>query len=185
MKKNVPILLIVVGLIVSVYLSSKENAESINNLRFNNVTTSIVKTKYSVNLDSILYIYKGIDNKDEASVFLDKLEKYANALNQKYQISENRKKALAFEKRNSQFMKSKAGSIKKLHPEWSKEDCEKLANNFIWKGMHIDMVKFSKGNPDDVNISNQGFSSEYEYIWKDEGVSHFYTGEESLVVDYD
>ncbi|PWA08710.1 hypothetical protein [Flavobacterium laiguense] len=185
MKKNVPIVLIVVGLIVSVYFSSKENAESINNLRFNNATTSIVKTKYKVNLDSILHIYKAIDNKKEATVFLDKLEKYTNELNQKYQASENHKKVVAFEKENIQFMKTKAGSIKKLHPEWSKEDCEKLANNFIWKGMHIDMVKYSKGDPDDVNISNKGFSSEYEYIWKDEGVSHFYTGKESIVVDYD
>jgi hypothetical protein len=185
MKKNVPILLIVVVLIISVYFSSKENAELINNLRFNNATKSIVKTKYNVNLDSILYAYKAIDNKEEVSAFLDKLEKYVNALNQKYQASENRKKVLAFEKENIQFMKSKAGRIKKLHPEWSKDDCEKLANNFIWKGMHIDMVKYSKGNPDDVNISNQGFSSEYEYIWKDEGISHFYTGKESLVVDYD
>jgi hypothetical protein len=185
MKKNAPILLIVVGLIVSVYFSSKENTEAVNNLRFNNATTSIVKTQYKVNLDSILYIYKAIDNKKEATTFLDKLEKYANVLNQKYQASENHKKALAFEKENIQFMKTKAGSIKKLHPEWSKEDCIKLANNFIWKGMHIDMVKYSKGDPDDVNISNQGFSSEYEYIWKDEGVSHFYTGKERVVVDYD
>lgn len=184
MKKNVPILLIVVGLIVSVYFSSKENAESINNLRFSNATTSIVKTQYKVNLDSILYIYKAIDNNDEASVFLDKLEKYANTLNRKYQASEIRKKALSFEKENIQFMRTKAGSIKKLHPEWSKEDCEKLANNFVWKGMHIDMVKYSRGNPDDVNISNKGFSSEYEYIWKNEGVSHFYTGKERVVVDY-
>ena len=185
MKKNGPIVLIVVGLIISAYFSSKENAESINNLRFNNATTSIVKTQYKVNLDSILFIYKAIDNKEEASAFLDKLEKYTNALNQKYQASEKRKKEIAFEKENIQFMKTKAGSIKKSHPEWSKEDCEKLANNYIWKGMHIDMVKYSKGNPDDVNISSKGFSSEYEYVWKDEGVSHFYTGKERVVVDYD
>jgi hypothetical protein len=185
MKKNAPILLIVVGLIVSVYFSSIENAESINNLRFSNVTKSIVKTQHKINLDSLLYIYKAIDNVEEASVFLDKLEKYANVLNQKYQASEIRKKALAFEKENIQFMKTKAGSIKKLHPEWSKEDCEKLANNFIWKGMHIDMVKYIKGNPDDINISSKGFSSEYEYIWNNEGVSHFYTGKERVVVDYE
>ncbi|WP_281322365.1 hypothetical protein [Flavobacterium aestivum] len=185
MKKNAPIVLIVVGLMISIYFSSKENEESTNNLRFNNATKSIAKTKYKVNLDSILFAYKAIENKEEVSVFLDKLENYSKVLNQKYEASEKRKKEIAFEKENIQFMKSKAGKIKKLHPEWSKEDCEKLANNYIWKGMHIDMVKYSKGNPDDINISSKGFSSEYEYVWKDEGVSHFYTGKERVVVDYD
>jgi hypothetical protein len=166
-------------------ISFNEKSKNNNNVRFNNATTTIVNSHYKVNMDSILRAYKVIENKEEVVFFLNSLENYADQLNQKYLLEVNHKKALAFEKNNVAFMKTKAGAIKKLHPEWSKEDCQKLADNYLWKGMHIEMVKYVRGNPDDVNVYRSGLSNKYEYVWKKEGVSHFYTKKDGIVSDYD
>jgi hypothetical protein len=185
MKRKVFLLLAIVLISIFACISFKGNSEDSNNERFNNATTTIVKTHYAVNMDSILHVYKAMESKEDVSFFLNGLENYAEKLNQKFLVEENHKKALVFEKNNAAFMKTKAGSIKKLHPEWSKEDCQKLADNYIWKGMHIDMVKYTRGNPDDVNVYSKGFSNEYEYVWKKEGVSHFYVRKDGVVADYD
>jgi hypothetical protein len=185
MKKKT-FLLIVIGLIaIFSCISFKESRVNSNNIRFNEATTRVVKTGYKVNMDSILRAYKKIENKEEVSFFLNSLENYADQLNQQYLMEVNHKKALVFEKNNVSFMKTKAGAIKKLHPEWSKEDCQKLADNYLWKGMHIEMVKYVRGNPDDVNVYRNVLSNEYEYIWKKNGVSHFHTKKDGIVTDYD
>jgi hypothetical protein len=185
MKKKVFLLVLIVLISIFGSFAFKVNSKSINNARFNRATTSIVATQYKVNMDSLLRSYKAIENKEEVDFFLNSLENYADKLNQKYLIEENHKKAFLFEKNNVVFMKTKAGSIKKMHPEWSKEDCQKLADNYLWKGMHIEMVKYTRGNPDDVNVYRNGLSNEYEYVWKKEGISRFYTKKDGIVADYD
>jgi len=54
---------------------------------------------------------------------------------------------------------SKAGQICKARPEWSKADCERLADNKIWIGMTFDMLKYKRGLPNSSNPSNTPFSS--------------------------
>jgi hypothetical protein len=185
MKKNI-FLLVITGLIVIFgCISFLEKSKNTNNVRFNNATTTIVNTHYKVSMDSLLHVYKKIENEDEVAFFLNGLENYADQLNQKYQAEVNHKKTLLFEQNNVAFMKTKAGVIKKLHPEWSKEDCQKLANNYLWKGMHIEMVKYVRGNPDDVNVYRNVLSNEYEYVWKKEGVSRFHTKKDGIVSDFD
>jgi hypothetical protein len=185
MKKKV-ILLVVLGLIVIFgCISFIVNAENSDNMRFNRATTTIVSTHSKVDLDSILRAYKKLENKSQISFFLNGLENYADQLNEKHLAEVNHAKALLFEKNNWAFMKTKAGAIKKLHPEWSKEDCQKLADNYLWKGMHIEMVKYARGNPDDVNVHRNVFSNEYEYVWKKEGVSRFHTKKDGIVSDFD
>jgi hypothetical protein len=185
MKKKTFLLVAIALTVLFGCISFIENSENTNNIRFNNATTTIVNTHYKVSMDSILHAYKAIENKEEVAFFLNGLENYANNLNQKYLAEVNYKKALDFEKNNVAFMKTKAGAIKKLHPEWSKEDCQKLADNYLWKGMHIEMVKYVRGNPDDVNVYRDGFSNEYEYVWKKEGVSRFYAKKDGIVADFE
>jgi hypothetical protein len=185
MKKRV-VLLVVIG-IIAIFgcVSLIANTENRDNIRFNNATTTIVNTHYKVNIDSILRTYKSLEDKSQISFFLNGLENYADQLNQKHLAELNRAKAILFEKNNVAFMKTKAGAIKKMHPEWSKEDCQKLADNYLWKGMHIEMVKYVRGNPDDVNVYRDGFSNEYEYVWRKEGVSRFHTKKDGIVSDFD
>jgi hypothetical protein len=185
MKRKAFLLVAIVLISIFTCIYFNGNSEDRNNERFNNATTTIVKTHYTVNMDSILHVYKAMESKEDVSFFLNGLENYAEKLNQKFLAEKNHKKALVFEKYNAAFMKTKAGSIKKLHPEWSKQDCQKLADNYLWKGMHIEMVKYNRGNPDDVNVYRNGLTSEYEYVWKNEGISRFYTKKDGIVANYD
>lgn len=185
MKKKVFLLLAIGLIVISGCISFIGKSRNNNNVRFNNATSTIVNTHYKVDMDSLLRVYKKIENKDEVTFFLNSLDNYADQLNEKYQAEVNNKKALIFEKNNVAFMKTKAGTIKKLHPDWSKEDCQKLADNYLWKGMNIEMVKYVRGNPDDVKVYESDWTNKYEYVWKKEGISRFYTDEDGAVVDYD
>jgi len=75
---------------------------------------------------------------------------------------------------NAAFMKTKAGRIYKKHPEWSREDCERLANNNIWIGMDIDMLKYKRGLPNSANPSNYGGVTQWQWCWSDFTPSCFY-----------
>lgn len=82
------------------------------------------------------------------------------------------------------FNNSKAGRIYKLHPEWSKDDCERLSQNYIWVGMNIDMVVYLRGKPDKINISNYGNGNRYQYIWRNYNISYFYCNSNGIVSSY-
>lgn len=85
---------------------------------------------------------------------------------------ENRiKEEAAADKR---FLKSKSGKIYKKHPEWSREDCERLANNKIWIGMGYDMLKYKRGLPNSANPSNYGNGTQWQWCWDDYTPSCFY-----------
>jgi len=85
---------------------------------------------------------------------------------------------------DSAFEVSKAGKIRKKHPEWSKSDCEMLADNQIWIGMHIDMVKYLRGLPTSVNPSNYGDGMHYQFYWSGYSPSSFYTESDWIVTSY-
>ena len=80
--------------------------------------------------------------------------------------------------------RSRAGQICKSHSEWSREDCEDLANNKIWIGMDIDMVKATRGNPNSVNVSNYGNGNEYQWCWWYYAPSCFYGEANGIVTSY-
>ena len=82
------------------------------------------------------------------------------------------------------FLQSKAGRIWKKHPEWSKEDCKLLAKNKIWIGMHVDMIKYLRGLPNKVNVSNYGYGNEYQACWDNYTPSYFYYGEDGIITAY-
>jgi len=78
---------------------------------------------------------------------------------------------------------SKAGQICKNHPEWSKIDCEKLANNKIWVGMSIDMLKERRGLPNSANPSDYGFGIQWQWCWYDYTPSCFYDDNNDGLID--
>lgn len=81
------------------------------------------------------------------------------------------------------FMKTKAGRIYKKHPEWSKYDCERLADNSIWIGMDIDMLKYKRGLPNSANPSNYGSVTQWQWCWSDYTPSCFYDNDGDGKID--
>jgi hypothetical protein len=89
-----------------------------------------------------------------------------------------------YEAQQIAFSKTKAGKIYKNHPEWSKEDCEKLANRRVWVGMEYDMLLYLRGKPNKVNTSNYGAGNEYQCCWDNYDISYFYMGEDHIITSY-
>ncbi len=79
---------------------------------------------------------------------------------------------------------SKAGQICKGHPEWTKEDCEKLADNKIWIGMTLDMLKSQRGLPTSANPSNYGSGIEWQWCWYNYTPSCFYGADDGIIDSY-
>jgi len=79
---------------------------------------------------------------------------------------------------------SKAGQICKAHPEWSKNDCERLANNEIWIGMSVNMLKYRRGLPNSANPSNYGSGTQWQWCWYNYTPSCFYGGDDEIVESY-
>jgi hypothetical protein len=82
------------------------------------------------------------------------------------------------------FLKTKAGKIYKKHPEWSKEDCIKIADHQIWIGMHYNMLVYMRGKPNSVNTSNYGDGPHYQACWHDYDPSCFYFDESQIITSY-
>ena len=79
---------------------------------------------------------------------------------------------------------SKAGKIQKKHPDWSNEDCDRIANNKIWLGMSLDMLKCERGNPNSANPSNYGNGTEWQWCWDNYTPSCFYGGDDGIITSY-
>jgi len=78
----------------------------------------------------------------------------------------------------------KAYKILKKHPEWTKEDCEKLTNGSIWIGMSFEMLKYVYGgNPDSANPSNFGKGTRWQWCWHDYKPSCFYDNDGDGLID--
>lgn len=79
---------------------------------------------------------------------------------------------------------SKAGRIYHKHPEWEKDDCEKLAKGNIWIGMDFKMLKYQRGLPNIVNPSNYGGGvTHWQLCWSNWTPSCFYDDDEDGKVD--
>jgi hypothetical protein len=87
-------------------------------------------------------------------------------------------------KKNKEWDKSKAGKIQKEHPDWSRQDCEKIADNRYWIGMTIEMLKCRRGKPDSANPSNNGDGVQWQWCWDDYHPSCFYGGADGIITAY-
>jgi hypothetical protein len=80
---------------------------------------------------------------------------------------------------------SRAGQICKKHPDWLKEDCQKIADKQYWIGMSIIMLKELRGLPNSANPSNYGMGTRWQWCWFDYTPSCFYdTNNDGLVDSY-
>lgn len=84
---------------------------------------------------------------------------------------------------DKKFYATKAGKIHKKHPEWSRDECKKLANREIWIGMHLDMLKYMHGLPDAANESNYGNGSQWQWCWYDLSPSCYYDRDNDGLID--
>ncbi|MCE7062178.1 hypothetical protein [Dyadobacter sp. CY343] len=81
------------------------------------------------------------------------------------------------------FYKTKAGKINKKHPEWTREDCERLVDNQVWIGMSLDMLKYKRGLPNSANPSDYGNGVNWQWCWDDYTPSCFYDNNADGLVD--
>jgi hypothetical protein len=91
---------------------------------------------------------------------------------------------LVIQKEHEKWLKTKAGKISIQHPAWNRGDCDRIANDEIWIGMHIDMVYVIYGRPDKINTSNYGSGNQYQYCWPDNDPSYFYTKQDGIVKSF-
>lgn len=82
------------------------------------------------------------------------------------------------------FHKTKAGKIQKKHPDWTKEECQLVADKKIWIGMKYEMLIYQRGKPNRINTSNYGSGNEYQCCWDDFTPSCFYMKEDDIITAY-
>jgi len=160
---------------------------------------AIISERFSwMNVDSIKTKYATINEPKEKLDFAKELEIYTkNKVVQVDRILEvskiNDDKLRAIEEAQNkieeinaekEWKKSKAGRIQKKHPNWSKEDCVNLANNKVWIGMSIDMLKSMRGQPDNANPSNYGHGTQWQWCWNDLTPSCFYGKDDGIITSY-
>lgn len=133
---------------------------------------------------SVLYINRIFTKEELAERERQKAKEEAKkqaALEAQKKAEEQRKaKKLAEQKAWEQ---SKAGQICIKHSEWTKDDCINLADNKIWIGMTIDMLKYKRGLPDSANPSNYGSGTEWQWCWFGRTPSCFYDKNDDGVID--
>lgn len=79
------------------------------------------------------------------------------------------------------YLKTKAGKIWNKNRDWSKRACQRLANNQVWNGMHINMVIYLFGLPDKTERRDESYGIVYEYTWYDlNAAGNFYRNGETL-----
>lgn len=94
---------------------------------------------------------------------------------------EQKAKELAEQK---SWEKTKAGQICLKHPEWTKTDCEKIADKKYWIGMGLTMLIELRGKPNSFNPSDYGSGVRYQLCWTYKTPSCFYSGEDGIIDSY-
>ena len=72
------------------------------------------------------------------------------------------------------YNNSKAGKLCAKYPNWSKQECQQVADRKIWIGMTREMLVAMNGLPDHANPSNYGGVTEWQWCWNDLTPSCFY-----------
>ncbi|MFC1612726.1 cell envelope integrity protein TolA [Patescibacteria group bacterium] len=118
--------------------------------------------------------------KKEMEIQKAEAEKKKQAILEAQKKAEEERKAKELAEQKA-WEQSKAGKICKAHPEWGKNDCERLANNKIWIGMSLDMLKYRRGVPNSSNPSNYGYGTSWQWCWHDYTPSCFYGDDDGIV----
>ncbi len=154
----------------------------------NNVNIVATNTKSSIVNKETLVIVRELTEEEKAKIEQEKQAKIEQARQAAEQAAQAKKEQEEAQKakelaEQKAWEQSRAGKICKAHPEWSKIDCEKLADNKIWIGMTLDMLKYKRGLPDSANPSNYGSGTEWQWCWSDYTPSCFYDKNDDGVID--
>jgi hypothetical protein len=161
--------------------------------RFKIAEYKIIETGYFVNTDSFKNAYENykLNNPQKAYELLVEFEKVSHSVinkNQKYFDSinflNNQKKIEEEKIANQLWIKSKPGKIQKKFPDWTREECTNVANQKIWIGMKLEMLKYMRGKPNSVNISNYGNGNRYQWCWDNFEPRCFYGFEDGVITAY-
>lgn len=188
MKMKQPIFSVIASLIL-ISCSESDNKDLIireSKSKFQSALYLFRLSKNNVNIDSLENVYsnKCSLHYDSGYVFAANLYKYALHFNDSIRSLKNleTKNAIAAEVKT--WLNSKAGKIKKKHPDWSREECELVLKNKIWIGMTLEMLKYERGNPNSASPSNYGSGVRWQWCWDDYTPSCFYGGEDGIITSY-
>lgn len=81
------------------------------------------------------------------------------------------------------YYQTRAGRLCKAHPEWTKDECQNIADGKIWIGMSRSMLFAELGQPDSTNVSNYGGGNRYQYCWSGSGTTCFYDNDNDGIID--
>jgi len=84
----------------------------------------------------------------------------------------------------AKYDSSPAGKLCKAHPEWSKDDCQSVADHMVWIGMTYDMLIAERGKPNTINPSNYGGGIQYQWCWDGRTPYCFYGGADGIITSY-
>jgi hypothetical protein len=150
---------------------------SLNKSKENNQIT-LMATRKNKKTEKVLSITR-IFTEDE-KLAIEKAKEEAKIKAQKEQEARIAKEKAELEAYN----RTPAGMICKAHPEWSKTDCELLANRKIWIGMSYGMLKYLRGLPESANPSNYGSGTHWQWCWHDYTPSCFYGEDDGIITSY-
>ena len=182
-------------LVFALFSCKNEKEESVKKSDdiFFKAESEIIMTGYQVNIDSFRRIYNDLKKQDfvKAFDFANDFKKMAVDLkkqNQVYIDSLAKIRELNTIQNNElaekKWSNSKAAKIQKQFPNWSREECEKIANNEIWIGMKLEMIKYLRGNPNSADVSNYGYGEQWQWCWDDYKPSCFYGGNDGIITAY-
>ena len=163
------------------------NIES--NETFNTALLIIKDSGHYVRVDSVTTEFHRIQ-KDSAELglkYAQNLKEYGFDLHfkdteyQKILFKQNNEKT---ERENLRWANSKAGKIQSKHPNWTKNVCKKLANDEVWIGMTLNMLKSQRGNPNTANPSNYGNGVQWQWCWSYSTPSCFYGNSDEIITAY-
>ena len=134
---------------------------------------SVVATNGSKNTTTTRYVSRIFTPEEQAA-----RELQAEADRQAAAKAEAGRKA-----EQARYDATRAGQLCKKHPNWSRDDCQNVADRKIWVGMEYKMLLEEIGQPNSKNLSNYGGGSEYQYCWNDRNPSCFYDNNNDGIID--
>ena len=92
----------------------------------------------------------------------------------KKRVELQRKNVELQNKKEADFLKSKAGIIWAKHKDWDREDCKTIAERKIYIGMNAEQVRLAWGKPYKINISTGVWGEHEQWVMHEEGSTYLY-----------
>ncbi len=134
--------------------------------------------KSSVTTEKNLFIQRVYSEEEQAVI--EQREAEARAA----EAAERERRQAEAAAAEAEWNASAAGQICAKNPSWSREECRLVAENKIWIGMHLDMLKYMRGLPDSANPSDYGYGRSWQWCWHDYSPSCFYGDDDGIIDSY-